>query len=67
MRSLEITEYVKMLRGLEIRGQTADWAYWMKCWDEYRTDINPNAKWYDENEVNNEKDNHITDIIDDSN
>lgn len=51
MRSLEIAEYITILRGLEIRGQTTEWVYWMKQWDEVRTAINPNAKWYDKIEV----------------
>ena len=62
MKSLEITEYVKMLRGLDMKGQITDWAYWMKRWDEVRTDINPNAKWYDENEVKNEKNKTFKDL-----
>ena len=51
MRSLEIMEYVEILHKLEIRGAVTDWAYWMLRWDEVRTDINPNAKWYDDSEV----------------
>lgn len=66
MKSLEIAEYIKILRGLEIRGQTTEWVYWMKQWDEVRTAINPNAKWYELKEVNDEEDNFIDDFIDDT-
>lgn len=41
-------EYVKILKRSEVRGRQAEWCYLLKRWDEVRTKVNPNAKWYDE-------------------
>ena len=46
MRSLETSEYNKILNKLSKAVTPLDTSL-MKEWDETRTDINPNAKWYD--------------------
>lgn len=47
MKHLEKAKYLKMLQKLEKRGHQDEDSRWMKMWDEIRTDINPEAKWYD--------------------
>ena len=48
MKSLSIEEYINILHKNKQHTNFSEWAYWMKKWDEVRTDVNPNAKWYEE-------------------
>ena len=48
MRSLTKNEYLKILRRMEFKGYSYQVADQMKAWDEARTDLNPNARWYDD-------------------
>lgn len=55
MRSLDIKTYHKMIMKMRNDKEKAvqnaiDFAEWMKAWDETRTKVNPNAKWYEEEE-----------------
>ena len=57
MISLSLEEYKSLIQKInkeKKKGYQSEMAYWMKRWDEVRTDLNPNAKWYDDKEVNHE-------------
>ena len=55
MKSLTISEYIKILKTMsDTRLNWTETATLMKRWDEARTDLNPNARWYGEEEVDNE-------------
>lgn len=46
MKSLTTEQYIEILKNYEIRGTYSDNVDMMRRWDETRTAINPNAKWY---------------------
>ena len=46
MKSLTMEQYMKILHANDFHGNFGVCADWMKRWDKARTDINPNAKWY---------------------
>lgn len=50
MRSLSKSDYLRLLRQMGYRGYSYKVADAMKEWDEVRTDLNPDARWYDEPE-----------------
>lgn len=52
MRSLDILTYYNILKKQDkkVTQNAIESSEWMKEWDEVRTQINPKAKWYDEEE-----------------
>lgn len=48
MKSLSKTEYLRILRKMDYKGYSYRVADTLKEWDEARTDLNPDARWYDD-------------------
>lgn len=46
MKSLTTEQYIEILKNYDIRGTYSDNVDIMRRWDEARTAVNPNAKWY---------------------